>query len=152
MRDFLRSPIARVWVPVLGLTAGRAYLDRGTDPGDLIYFVHRGEQLLSGGWANTFSDPVLQSGPLQLVLFGAVRNLTALAFVLELAVAALLLFVLGKLQVGDRIRLLVGVLAVAAVFPPVKIGCSTQEYSLVCQPGSSSGAYSAHRCSCWHPG
>ena len=114
MRDFLRSPIARVWVPVLGLTAGRAYLDRGTDPGDLIYFVHRGEQLLSGGWANTFSDPVLQSGPLQLVLFGAVRNLTALAFVLELAVAALLLFVLGKLQVGDRIRLLVGVLAVAA--------------------------------------
>lgn len=114
MRDFLRSPIARVWVPVLGLTAGRAYLDRGTDPGDLIYFVHRGEQLLSGGWANTFSDPVLQSGPLQLILFGAVRNLTALAFVLELAVAALLLFVLGKLQVGDRIRLLVGVLAVAA--------------------------------------
>lgn len=114
MRDFLRSPIARVWVPVLGLTAGRAYLDRGTDPGDLIYFVHRGEQLLSGGWANTFSDPVLQSGPLQLVLFGAVRNLTALAFVLELAVAALLLFVLGKMQVGDRIRLLVGVLAVAA--------------------------------------
>lgn len=114
MRDFLRSPIARVWVPVLGLAAGRAYLDRGTDPGDLIYFVHRGEQLLSGGWANTFSDPVLQSGPLQLVLFGAVRNLTALAFVLELAVAALLLFVLGKLQVGDRIRLLVGVLAVAA--------------------------------------
>lgn len=114
MRDFLRSPIARVWVPVLGLAAGRAYLDRGTDPGDLIYFVHRGEQLLSGGWANTFSDPVLQSGPLQLVLFGAVRNLTALAFVLELAVAALLLFVLGKMQVGDRIRLLVGVLAVAA--------------------------------------
>ena len=114
MRDFLRSPIARVWVPVLGLTVGRAYLDRGTDPGDLIYFVHRGEQLLSGGWANTFSDPVLQSGPLQLVLFGAVRNLAALAFVLELAVAALLLFVLGKVQVGDRIRLIVGVLAVAA--------------------------------------
>jgi hypothetical protein len=114
MRDFLRSSVARVWVPVLGLAAGRAYLDRGTDPGDLIYFVHRGEQLLSGGWANTFSDAALQSGPVQLVLFGAVRNLTALAFVLELSVAALLLYVLGRLQIGDRIRLLIGVLAVAA--------------------------------------
>jgi hypothetical protein len=114
MRDLLRSSIARVWVPVLGLTAGRAYLDRGTDPGDLVYFVHKGEQLLSAGWSNTFSDPLLQSGPVQLVLFGAVRNLTALAFVLELAVAALLLYVLGKVQVADRIRLLVGVLAVAA--------------------------------------
>ena len=114
MRDFLRSSVARVWVPVLGLAAGRAYLDRGTDPGDLVYFVHRGEQLLSGGWANTFADPVLQSGPLQLVLFGAVRNLTALAFVLELAAAFLLLYVLGKLHIGDRVRLLVGVLAVVA--------------------------------------
>jgi len=114
VRDFLRSSVARVWVPVLGLAAGRAYLDRGTDPGDLIYFVHKGEQLLSGGWANTFSDPMLQSGPLQLVVFGTVRNLAALAFVLELTVAVLLLYVLGKVQVGDRIRLLVGVLAVAA--------------------------------------
>ena len=114
MRDLLRSPLARVWVPVLGLAAGRAYLDRGTDPGDLIYFVHRGEQLLSANWANTFSDPMLQSGPLQLVVFGAVRNLTALAFVIELAVAALLLYVLGRVHVGDRVRLIVGVLAVAA--------------------------------------
>lgn len=114
MREFLRSPLARVWVPVLGLTAGRAYLDRGTDPGDLIYFVHRGEQLLSTNWANTFSDPMLQSGPLQLVVFGAVRNLAALAFVIELAVAALLLYVLGRVHVGDRVRLVVGVLAVAA--------------------------------------
>jgi hypothetical protein len=114
MRDFLRSPLARLWVPVLGLAAGRAYLDRATDPGDLIYFVHRGEQLLSASWANTFSDPMLQSGPLQLVVFGTVRNLTALAFVIELSVAALLLYVLGKVHVADRVRLIVGVLAVAA--------------------------------------
>jgi hypothetical protein len=114
MRDFLRSPLARLWVPVLALAAGRAYLDRATDPGDLIYFVHRGEQLLSASWANTFSDPMLQSGPLQLVVFGTVRNLTALAFVIELSVAALLLYVLGKVHVADRVRLIVGVLAVAA--------------------------------------
>jgi hypothetical protein len=113
MRDFLRSPVARLWVPVLALAACVAYLDRGSDPGDLVYFVHKGEQLLSGRWADTFADPLLQSGPVQLVVFGAVRNLTALVFVLELGVAALLLYVLGRLGVGDRLRLSVGMLAVA---------------------------------------
>jgi len=114
MREILRSSLALVWVPVLAAAAGMASLDRGTDPLDLVYFVHRGEQLLSGGWANTFSNPELQSGPLQLVVFGAVRNLTALAFVIELGVAALVLYVAGRIGTGDRIRLVVGLLAVAA--------------------------------------
>jgi hypothetical protein len=113
MRDFLRSPVARLWVPVLAPAACVAYLDRVSDPGDLVYFVHKGGQLLSGSWPSTFADPMLQSGPLQLVVFGAVRNMTALAFVLELGVAALLLYVLGRLRVGDRLRLCVGLLAVA---------------------------------------
>ena len=78
MRDVLRSPLARVWVPVLTAAAGMATLDRRSDPGDLVYFVHGGEQLLSGAWAKTFADPMLQSGPLQLVVFGGVRNLAAL--------------------------------------------------------------------------
>jgi hypothetical protein len=116
MREILRSPLLRVWLPVLGAAAAVASLDRATDPGDLIYFVHRGEVLLSSGWADTFADPVLQSGPLQLVLFGAVRNLAALALLLELGVAALLLYVLGRLGVSGRIRLGVGLLAVAAGF------------------------------------
>jgi hypothetical protein len=114
MRDFLRSPLARVWVPVLAAGAVVAYLDRGTDPGDLLYFVHRGEQLLSGDWANTFADPTLQSGPLQLVVFGTVGNLAALAFLIELSTAALLLYVLGRLRVGDGIRLVVGLIAIVA--------------------------------------
>ena len=114
MRDLLRSPLARVWVPVLGPAAGLAYLDRGTDSGDLVYFVHKGEQLLSGGWADTFADPKLQSGPLQLAIFGAVRDVAALAFLIELGVAALLLFVLGRLGLSDRSRVAVGLLAVAA--------------------------------------
>lgn len=114
MRDFLRFRLARVWLPVLAAAAGMASLDRGTDTGDLVYFVHKGEQLLSGGWADTFADPVLQSGPLQLVVVGAVRNFTALAFLIELGVAALLLYVLGRLGASDRIRLVVGLLAVAA--------------------------------------
>jgi hypothetical protein len=114
MRDLLRSPLARLWVPVLGPAAGLAYLDRGTDAGDLVYFVHKGEHLLSGGWADTFADPKLQSGPLQLAIFGAVRDLAALAFLIELGVAALLLFVLGRLGLSDRSRVAVGLLAVAA--------------------------------------
>jgi hypothetical protein len=114
VRGFLRKPVLSVWLPVLAAAAVVASLDRGTDAGDLIYFVHRGEQLLSGAWADTFADARLQSGPLQLVLFGAVRNLTALAFVIELGVVALLLYVLGRLRVADRIRLAVGLLAVVA--------------------------------------
>ena len=114
MRDLLRSPLTRVWIPVLGPAAGLAYLDRGTDSGDLVYFVHKGEQLLSGGWADTFADPKLQSGPLQLAIFGAVRDVAALAFLIELGVAALLLFVLGRLGLSDRVRVAVGLLAVAA--------------------------------------
>jgi hypothetical protein len=114
MRDFPRSVVARVWVPVLAAAAAVASLDRGTDPGDLVYFMHRGEQLLSAGWAHTFADPMLQSGPLELVVFGAVRDLAALAFVVELAVAALLLFVLGRLGIAARWRLATGLVAVGA--------------------------------------
>jgi hypothetical protein len=114
MRDFLGTTLARVWLPVLGSAAVVAYLDRGTDPGDLVYFVHKGQHLLSAGWSDTFADSRLQSGPLQLVVFGAVRNLTALAFMIELGVAALLVFVLGRLGTSDRIRLVVGLLAVAS--------------------------------------
>src|SRR3982750_1817026 len=112
MRDFLRSTVARVWLPVLAAAAGMASLDRGTDPGDLVYFVHRGEHLLSGGWASTFADPMLQSGPLQLVVFGAIRNLAALAFVIELGTAALLLLALGCLGVGNGLWLAAGLAAV----------------------------------------
>jgi hypothetical protein len=113
MREFLRAPLARLWVPVLAPAAGLAYLDRGADSGDLVYFVHKGQQLLSGGWADTFSDPRLQSGPLQLAIFGVVHNLAALAFLLELGVAALFLFVLGRLGLSDRAQVAVGLLAVA---------------------------------------
>ena len=114
MRDVLRSPLARVWVPVLTSAAVVAAFDRGTDPGDLVYFVHRGEHLLSGDWATTFADPMLQSGPVQLIVFGAVRNLTALAFLIQLGVAALLLYVAGRVGAGDRVRLVIGLLAVGA--------------------------------------
>src|SRR4029079_2554785 len=114
MRDYLRSPVVRLWVPVLASAAALAHLDRETDSGDLVYFVHKGQQLLSGGWADTFADPRLQSGPLQLAFFGAVQNLAALALLIEVGVAALLLYVLGRVGISDRARLVVGLVAVGA--------------------------------------
>lgn len=114
VRDFSRSALARAWVPVLALSAAVAAFDRRSDAGDLLYFVHQGERLLSGRWADTFGDPTLQAGPFQLLLAGALRNMTALAFVVEVGVAALLLFVLMRLRVPPRWQLAVGVTAVAA--------------------------------------
>jgi hypothetical protein len=112
VRDVSRSPIARLWLPVLGLAAAVAALDHGSDAGDLVYFVHRGEAMLSTHWADTFSNPTLQAGPLQLLLVGAVRRTAALSFVVEIGVAVLLVVVLGRLGVADRWRLLAGIGAV----------------------------------------
>jgi hypothetical protein len=114
VRDALRSPLARVWLPVLAAAGAFATLDRTADASDLLYFVHRGERLLSARWADTFADPTLQSGPLQLVVMGAARSTAVLAFLIELGVAALLLVVLGRLGVPKRWRLILGLAAVAA--------------------------------------
>ncbi|TMK68791.1 MAG: hypothetical protein E6G50_14475 [Actinobacteria bacterium] len=113
MRDALRSPLARVWLPVLALAGTVAALDRRSDAGDLLYFVHQGERMLSARWTDTFSDPTLQSGPLQLLLTGAARSTPVLAFVVEIGVAALLLLVLGRLGVSARWRVALGIASVA---------------------------------------
>jgi len=112
VREALRSPLARVWLPVLAAAGVAATLDRRSDAGDLVYFIHQGERLLSARWADTFADPTVQSGPMQLLVTGAVRTTEALAFVVELGVAALLLVVLGRLRVPARWRLLLGLAAV----------------------------------------
>ncbi len=103
-----------MWVPVLAGAAGLAALDRRSDAGDLDYFVHRGERLLSSHWSSAYAQKQLQSGPLQLLIAGTARSTEALAFPVELGVAALLLFVLGRLGVATRWRLLAGLAALAA--------------------------------------
>ena len=113
MRDFLRLPLVRVWLPVLAAAGVSAAVDRRSDAGDLVYFVHQGERMLSARWADTFADPTLQSGPLQLLVTGTARSTQVLAFVVELGVVALLLVVLGRLGVSSRWRALLGIGAVA---------------------------------------
>jgi hypothetical protein len=87
--------------------------DRRADAGDLLYFVHRGERLLSAHWASVYADRELQAGPVQLLLAGAARSTEVLAFLVEIGVAALVLLVLGRLGVAARWRLLAGLAAVA---------------------------------------
>src|SRR5439155_4010736 len=56
--------------------------------------------LFSAGWMDTFADPSPQVGPLQLALIGAgdrIGGLTFLAYALEIGLAALLVFVVGRL-------------------------------------------------------
>jgi hypothetical protein len=98
----------------LAVATAVAAHDRRADAGDLLYFVHRGERLLSAHWASVYADRELQSGPLQLVIAGAARSTEVLAFVVELGVAALLLVVLQRLGVASRWASLVAVVAVVA--------------------------------------
>ncbi len=49
------------------------------DTGDLAFFMHSAERLFSGGWAQTYADPTLQVGPLQLVVLGTLDTVAGLA-------------------------------------------------------------------------
>jgi hypothetical protein len=114
VREIARSAAVRVWLPALAAAAVAAALDRRTDAGDLLYFVHRGERLLSANWTSVYADRELQAGPLQLVVAGAAHGTEPLAFVVELGVIALLLLVLGRLCVAPRWALLAGLAALVA--------------------------------------
>jgi hypothetical protein len=67
------------------------------DTGDLFYFVHGAERLLSGGWTETYASPALQIGPLQLILFGA---LDALAGEIGISTTRLIGAVVGTVAAG----------------------------------------------------
>jgi hypothetical protein len=85
------------------------------DTGDLSYFVHTAERLASSDWANTFTDPSVQVGPLQLLLFRLGELVGALALVVQVVTAALLWVVSGRLlkDRDPRAQFLVGLTAVA---------------------------------------
>src|SRR6266498_3308518 len=78
------------WLVPLGASALVAAF--GTrDPADLPYFAHAARTLFSSRWADTFADPSLQVGPLQLVLVGIcdrIGGLGFLAYAVEIALAA----------------------------------------------------------------
>lgn len=96
------------------------------DIADIPFFLSSAETLLSSRWLETFASPDLQVGPVQLLLLGAGERLAAalgvsalglLAFLVELGVALLLLYTVGKILEGRRYvreaQLGVGLAAVA---------------------------------------
>jgi hypothetical protein len=106
------------WLAPLGAAALVAAFDT-RDPADLPYFAHAARVLFSSHWLETFADPSLQVGPLQLVLVGIgdrIGGLSFLAYAIEIGLAALLVFVVGRLLAGrpHRAALQAGI-GVAAV-------------------------------------
>jgi hypothetical protein len=94
------------WLPASLATAAVAWLDARPQDADLVYFTHRGEELLSDGWREVYGDAALQAGPLQLlVLGGPARVADALgaapwalgSFTVQLGLAALLLATAARL-------------------------------------------------------
>lgn len=105
--------------PLLGawFVAG---LDAHGDAGDVIFFAHAGEQLFGSGWADVYADPVLQSGPVQLAVLGALSHLsdaigvplgTVLAYSIELAAMAAVLLVLKRITAHRGVLFLAGLAA-----------------------------------------
>jgi hypothetical protein len=116
-----------VWLlPVLAASALALAVTPG-DTGDLGYFVHASERLFSSRWADTYADPNLQVGPLQLILFGAadllggalgVSTTRLIAVAVGAGIAALFVVVARRLVAprNDRVVLL------AAGLAPVALG------------------------------
>ncbi len=89
-----------------------------SDPADLPYFAHAARTLFSANWADTFADPSLQVGPLQLFVVGVADRLGGLgllAFLLELGLVALTVFTVGRLLQGRPHRAAVQTVAGLAV-------------------------------------
>jgi hypothetical protein len=116
------------WLVPLGASALVAAF--GTrDPADLPYFAHAARTLFSSRWADTFADPSLQVGPLQLLVVGLgdrIGGLGFLAYALEIALAALVVFVVGRLLRGRPHRAAFQGLAGLAA---VALGVTAEAYS-----------------------
>jgi hypothetical protein len=99
------------------------------DPADLPYFAHAARTLFSSRWADTFADPSLQVGPLQLILVGIcdrIGGLGFLAYAFQIALAAFIVFVVGRLLRGRPHRVAFQALAGLAA---VMLGVTAEAYS-----------------------
>jgi hypothetical protein len=115
------------WLVPLGAATLVAAL--GTrDPADLPYFASAAQTLFSANWADTFADPSLQVGPLMLALIGAgdrIGGLSLLAYVIEIGLAALVVFVVGRMLPCRQHRALAQGLAGLAA---VALGLTAEAY------------------------
>jgi hypothetical protein len=105
-QTFLSLSFRVWWVPVFVVAVGTAALTVGADTGDLPFFVHAADDLLSRAWADAYADPDLQIGPAQLLLLAladalagalGISSFTLLAFAVPVAVTGLFLLTLSRL-------------------------------------------------------
>jgi hypothetical protein len=109
--------------------AGFAAAFATSDPADLPYFAHAARTLLSADWADSFADPSLQVGPLQLLVVGVgdrVGGLGLVAYLLEIGLAALTVFTVGRLLEGRAHRAAIQAVAGLAV---VVLGITDAAYT-----------------------
>jgi hypothetical protein len=116
-----------VWLlPVLAASAIALVVPPG-DTGDLPFFVHSAEGLFSGAWVDTYADPMLQIGPLQLALFGAgdviagavgISTARVIALAVGAGIATLFVVVARRLLAPSEHR----VVLLAAGLAPVALG------------------------------
>jgi hypothetical protein len=125
-----RQALLRLLAWLVPLGASGLVAAFGTrDPADLPYFAHAARTLFSSRWADTFADPSLQVGPLQLVLVGIcdrIGGLGFLAYAVEIALAAFIVFVVGRLLRGRPHRVAFQTLAGLAA---VMLGVTADAYS-----------------------
>jgi hypothetical protein len=116
------------WVLPLSVASFVAAL--GTrDPADLPYFAHAARTLLSTAWADTFADPSLQVGPLQLLVVALgdrLGGMSALDYVIGLGLTALTVLTAGRLLRGRNHRAAWQLSAGLAV---VLLGLTAEAYS-----------------------
>ena len=91
--------VAAAWALVLAAAGTVAWLDRGADAGDLGFFVTAGRTLVSGDWAQTYADPAVQAGPLQLAPLGLADALAGLLGASTLGLLALAIELLAAAAV-----------------------------------------------------
>src|SRR5215218_5452289 len=125
-----RQALLRLLAWLVPLGASGLVAAFGTrDPADLPYFAHAARTLFSSRWADTFADPSLQVGPLQLILVGIcdrIGGVGFLAYAFEIALAASIVFVVGRLLRGRPHRMAFQALAGLAA---VMLGVTAEAYS-----------------------
>jgi hypothetical protein len=125
-----RQALLRLLAGLVPLGASGLVAAFGTrDPADLPYFAHAARTLFSSRWADTFADPSLQVGPLQLILVGIcdrIGGVGFLAYAFEIALAAFIVFVVGRLLRGRPHRMAFQALAGLAA---VMLGVTAEAYS-----------------------
>ena len=118
---------------LLAATAASAvFTSRGWQTGDLALFAGAGKTMLSGAWAHTFHDPIVQAAPLELL---AARLLTLVSWSPASLAAATEVILCGALIatfrtiVGRRALPLILFIVVAIALGPIPDAYSTGHFA-----------------------